>query len=278
MFKNYDRPFFFYGMSLFLPWSFWFIAAYISHLPNQNEYIIWQGILSILGLITPMLTAAYLFISKPVLFNDLKNRFLGFKHIRTRYLFLSVFMTFTALIVAQLFSVFIGHDLSQFYISGKASFDSALFSPWFLLAFAALAEELAWHSYGTDALCSKMNLFNASLVFSLYWAFWHLPLAFIKGYYHSYLIVQGWQYTLNFIVSMIIFVILMNWLYFKTGRSIMIAVLFHMTANVSNEIFATHPDSKIIQTIILLCVTIFILIREKQLFFTKFSNSNEEKI
>ena len=229
MFKNYDRPFFFYGMSLFLPWSFWFIAAYISHLPNQNEYIIWQGILSILGLITPMLTAAYLFISKPVLFNDLKNRFLGFKHIRTRYLFLSVFMTFTALIVAQLFSVFIGHDLSQFYISGKASFDSALFSPWFLLAFAAFAEELAWHSYGTDALCSKMNLFNASLVFSLYWAFWHLPLAFIKGYYHSYLIVQGWQYTLNFIVSMIIFVILMNWLYFKTGRSIMIAVLFHMT-------------------------------------------------
>ena len=123
-----------------------------------------------------------------------------------------------------------------------------------------------------------MNLFNASLVFSLYWAFWHLPLAFIKGYYHSYLIVQGWQYTLNFIVSMVIFVILMNWLYFKTGRSIMIAVLFHMTANVSNEIFETHPDSKIIQTIILLCVTIFILIREKQLFFTKFSNSNEEKI
>ena len=123
-----------------------------------------------------------------------------------------------------------------------------------------------------------MNLFNASLVFSLYWAFWHLPLAFIKGYYHSYLIVQGWQYMLNFIVSMVIFVILMNWLYFKTGRSIMIAVLFHMTANVSNEIFATHPDSKIIQTIILLCVVIFILIREKQLFFTKFSNSNEEKI
>ena len=263
MFKNYDRPFFFYGMSLFLPWAFWCIAAYISHLPNQNEYIIWQGILSILGLITPMLTAAYLFISKPVLFNDLKNRFFGFKHIRARYLFLSVF---------------IGHDLSQFYISGKTSFDSVLFSPWFLLAFAALAEELAWHSYGTDALCSKMNLFNASLVFSLYWAFWHLPLAFIKGYYHSYLIVQGWQYTLNFIVSMIIFVILMNWLYFKTGRSIMIAVLFHMTANVSNEIFETHPDSKIIQTIILLCVVIFILIREKQLFFTKFSNSNEEKI
>ena len=273
MFSNYNRPFFFYGISLFVPWSFWFVAAYISYLPNHGEYIIWQGILSISGLLVPVLTAAYLFMSNSILLNDLKSRSFGFKHIRKSYLLLSVLMTFSALVAAQLFSVFIGHDLSQFYISGKASFDSALFSPWFLLVFAALAEELAWHSYGTDALCGKMNLFNASLLFSLYWAFWHLPLAFIEGYYHSDLVVQGWQYTLNFIVSMIVFVILMNWLYFKTGRSIMIAVLFHTTANISNEIFATHPDSKIIQTIILLGIAILVLIREKQLFFDKIQSS-----
>lgn len=169
----------------------------------------------------------------------------------------------------NLFHYFFGHDLGQFYISGKPSFDSMLFSPWFILIFAPIVEELAWHSYGTDALRRKFNLINTSLLFSIYWVIWHIPLSFIKGYYHSNVVAEGVLYSLNFIFSLFVFVLLMNWLYYKTKRNIFIAIIFHLSANISNEIFATHQDSKVIQTVLLLIVTIILLFKDRTMFFNK---------
>lgn len=133
----------------------------------------------------------------------------------------------------------------------------------------AVLEELAWHSYGTDALLSRFSLFAASLVFTVYWALWHVPLGLVKGYYHRELVAQGWLYTANFVASMVVFVLLMNWLYLKSGRSIMVALLFHLAANLGNEIFQTHPDSKVIQTGILLLWTAWVLWKERALFFRR---------
>ncbi len=97
---------------------------------------------------------------------------------------------------------------------------------------------------------------------------WHLPLAGIKGYYQSNLVQEGWLYSLNFAVGLFVFVILMNWLYYKTGRSVIVAILFHLSANVPNEIFTTDPDSKVIETALLLVVCIIVLARERRLFFS----------
>jgi len=146
--------------------------------------------------------------------------------------------------LAQLVSLLFGHDLAQFYISSKPSFTSMVFSPWFILIFAHIVEELAWHSYGTDTLRRKFNLFNTSIIFSIYWLIWHIPLSFIKGYYHSNVVAERLLYSINFIFSLFVFVLLMNWLYYKTKRNIFIAIIFHLSANISNEIFATHPDKQ----------------------------------
>ena len=173
------------------------------------------------------------------------------------------------LILAQFISLLFGHSMAQFHISGNPSFSSAMVSPWFLLTSAAITEELAWHSYGTDALLSRFSMFTASMIFTVYWALWHLPLAFIQGYYHSQVVAEGALYTANFVFSMIVFVLLSNWLYLKSGRSILIAVLFHLSANLGNEIFATHPDSKIIQTGLLLIFMLWIISKDKALFFRK---------
>ena len=53
------------------------------------------------------------------------------------------------------------------------------------------------------------------MLFAAYWAVWHFPLAGIKGYYHANVVSEGWLYSLNFIVSIFPFVILMNWLIIK---------------------------------------------------------------
>ncbi|WP_444641618.1 DeoR family transcriptional regulator [Caproiciproducens sp. R1] len=95
------------------------------------------------------------------------------------------------------------------------------------------------------------------------------PLSFIKDYYQSNLVASGWLFTVNYAVSIIPFVILMNWLYYKTGRNILVAIAFHITANLFNEIFMTDPHSKVIQTLLLTGLVIFLLIKERNLFFNQ---------
>lgn len=98
---------------------------------------------------------------------------------------------------------------------------------------------------------------------------WHLPLASIQGYYQAEVVETGWLTTVNFLVSIFPFVLLMNWVYYRTGRNIMVAIVFHLTANFGNEIFATHPDTKAIQTGLLLALCAVVLWRERALFFVR---------
>jgi len=157
----------------------------------------------------------------------------------------------------------------QFHLSGKTSFSAGIFPGWFMLILAPLFEELGWHSYGNDCLRRRMNLFNTCLLFGVLWAIWHVPLGLIKGYYQSNVAQTGLLYSLNFLVSVIPFTILMNWLYYKTKRSILVAIIFHITAGGFNEMFATHPDSKVIQTGLLLMLSAVLLIKERNFFFQR---------
>ena len=174
-----------------------------------------------------------------------------------------------SILFAQAISLLFGYSASQFLITGNYTFSSGIFPVLFLLIVAPIIEELAWHSYATDALRNKLNLFNTSFIFSLFWGIWHIPLSTINHYYQSNIIETGWVHGANFLVSIFPFVFIMNWLYYKTGRNIVIPIIFHITAGYFNEIFATHPDSKIIQTIILIFIAIFIVAKEKAFFFTK---------
>jgi len=127
-------------------------------------------------------------------------------------------------------------------------------------------EELAWHSYGTDCLRQRMNLLNVCLLFGVFWVLWHMPLSLIQGYYHSNVAETGLLYSLNFALSLFPYVILMNWLYYKAHRSILVAIVFHTTAGYFNEVFATHPDSKIIQTGLLLLLAIVVVVKNRDFF------------
>ena len=175
------RPLTFFSLSLLIPWLLWFTAAYISHhhaiytnrlrhrrTDNANV----DGIMAALR-------------SNPNLRADAANRLLKLGGFPKRYLLCTLLLLPFTLILAQFISLLFGHSMAQFHISGNPSFSSAMVSPWFLLIFAAIIEELAWHSYGTDALLSRFSMFTASMIFTVYWALWHLPLAFIQGYYHT---------------------------------------------------------------------------------------------
>ncbi len=268
--KDYRHPILFYTLATIIPWTFWIIAGYVSHLsPAKNVNAQLASVLGFTGLLAPMIVAFWLMARDSNLKKDLFGRFVNFKSIKPVYLFLTLFLMLGSILLAQAISLLFGYSASQFEITGHYTFSSGIFPVWFLLIIAPLIEELAWHTYGTDCLRNRFNLLTTSLIFALYWGVWHIPLSFIKNYYQSNLVATGWMHSVNFLVSIFPFVIIMNWLYYKTNRNILVAIVFHITAGYFNEIFATHPDSKIIQTIILLIVAIFIVLREKQFFLKK---------
>ena len=268
--QKYRHTTLFYVLATVIPWAFWFAAAYISHnfTPESKAADI-ATMLGLAGLLSPMIIAFWLISRNRDLRKDVFGRFLNFQADKVWYYLIACLLMLASILLAQAVSLLFGHSVSQFAITGHFTFTSGVFPVWFLLILAPVVEELAWHSYGTDSLRSRMNLFTASLLFGIYWAIWHFPLAGIKGYYHANVIAEGWLYSLNFVVSIIPFVILMNWLYYKTNRNILVAAVFHITAGYFNEIFATHPDSKCIQTVLLLVVSVFVVIKERDLFFRK---------
>lgn len=266
----YRKPGRFFILSTAFPWILWFMAAYISHARPGNKYLAdLSSIIALSGLLAPIGVAIYMSKDNREVARDMVSRFFNFKGIRPVYYILTLLLMLASILLAQAVSLLFGYSAGQFRLAGAFSFTSGLFPAWFMLIISPILEELAWHTYGTDSLRSRYSLFKTSLIFALFWGVWHFPLSFIRDYYHSNLVEEGWIYPLNFIVSIIPFVFIMNWIYYKANRNILLPVVFHITAGFFNEIFATHPMSKVIQTGLLLLVSVYLVIKDKEMFFTR---------
>jgi len=67
---------------------------------------------------------------------------------------------------------------------------------------------------------------------------------------------------------MVALLVLMNWLYYRSGRSVLVVIVFHLSANFGNELFQTHPDTKLIQTALLLVLAAVVVWHDRRLFLT----------
>lgn len=266
----YKKTGLFFGLSTLIPWTLWLSAGYLSHSESSNAIVQkWVSIIAFMGLLAPVIVTLFLARGNSAMQRDLRARLLNFKDIKSTYIVLTIILMPLSILMAQAVSLLFGFSIEQFQLAGSFSFTSGIFSVWFLLIIAPLLEELAWHSYGTDALRSRYSLFTTSMIFALFWGIWHLPCASIKDFYHSNLLNEGWIYSLNFLLSLFPFVIIMNWIYYKAKRNIVLPILFHISAGYFNEIFATHPMSKVIQTGLLALFALYIISNDKEFFFSK---------
>lgn len=269
-FSIYKRAGLFFGLSTLIPWTLWFIAGYISHIETSSTAPQeWASIIAFVGLLAPVMVVLFLTRSNRGMQQDLRSRILNIRSIDSTYLVLAIFLMPMSILLAQAVSLLFGYSIEQFQLAESFSFTSGVFPVWFMLVVAPLLEELAWHSYGTDSLRARYNLLTTSILFSIFWGIWHLPCSTIRDYYHSNLLNEGWIYSLNFLLSLFPFVIIMNWIYYKAHRNILLPILFHISAGYFNEIFATHPMSKVIQTVLLLLISIYLIINDKTFFFKK---------
>ena len=269
----YKRTGLFFGLSTLIPWVLWFVAGYISHIESESEVPqLWASIIAFLGLLAPVIVMLFMAGGNTIMVQDLKNRFFNFKGVDSVYIVLAFLLMPFSILLAQAVSLLFGYSIDQFLLAEAFSFTSGVFPVWFMLIIAPLIEELAWHTYGTDSLRSRFSLFTTSILFALFWGIWHLPLTTIKDYYHSNLVAEGWIYSLNFLVSLLPFVLIMNWIYYKANRNIILPIIFHIAAGYFNEVFATHPMSKVIQTCFLIVFSLYIILNDKAFFFNHKNN------
>lgn len=268
--QRYDRPWTFYALATLGPWTAWGGAIWLSHRDGiGSSGLTIVALLLMLGLLFPFFTAWWLTRRDAVLRNDLRHRLLRLNLRQVRLAALGAGIMLGSILLAQALSLLFGYSAEQFRFATHASFSAGILPGWFPLLLAPIIEELSWHSYGTDCLRRNMTLFRTSIVFAVYWTIWHAPLGMVAHYYQAQVVESGWIHTLNFALSLFPFVLIMNWLYYRSNRSIPVAIIFHLSAGLFNEMFQTHPDTKVIQTGLLLMLTAAIIIADPGFFFGK---------
>ncbi len=99
-----------------------------------------------------------------------------------------------------------------------------------LLYTGPLGEELGWRGYTLPRLLKQTSPLVASLILGFFWGVWHLPSFFISS------TVQSGLSLPMFLVFSLCISTLMTWIFQHTGGSVLAAVLFHYTINISFSI------------------------------------------
>ena len=272
---RYTRPWQFYLLATVIPWALWFPAAWASR--QGDAWLPAVTALAVAGLFAPLPVVWWVTRDAPDVRRDILRRLVNFREAGPWWLLVGVAIIPAAVLVATAISVVFGYSPDQFGLRGGVTFTAGLLPGWIVLVVAPVVEELAWHSYGTDSLRTRFSLFTTSMIFALIWAVWHAPLALIAGSSQAETAESGWLHALNFPLSFIPFVLLINWVYYRAARNITVTMLFHLAANLITQVLATDPDTEVMTTGLLLVVTGVVLWKERELFFTRPPNARSAR-
>ena len=97
------------------------------------------------------------------------------------------------------------------------------------LIFFGFGEEVGWRGFALPRLQNKLNALTASIVLTVFWALWHLPLFYYRPGYTTMEVagIVGWVF------SLLTGSILLTWLYNSSKASILICAVFHSTIDMA---------------------------------------------
>lgn len=261
------KPVQFFLSSLTISLTMGFAAAYFSFQPGRE---VLQLLCMFIMLCAPCaISILMVYRSKNTELQEDFTKRLQFPTINSSSLVLITLLMPAILGLATVTSLLFGYSLAQFQLSPPfaGGLGQAILS--LVLIFSmALFEEVGWRGYGMDSLHARFTVFTSSIIFAALWALWHVPLFFIKDYYQYTLWQTSSFYALNFIISTIPATIILNWLYYKNNRNIIVVILFHAIINLFSMLFLTEQFTKCIITVLLFMISILIILRNKKLFFT----------
>jgi membrane protease YdiL (CAAX protease family) len=127
-----------------------------------------------------------------------------------------------------------------------------------LLAFPSMIlggglEEVGWRGLLLPALQEKYSVITSTVIVSIIWACWHIPLFYISG---------TSQASINFLwffIDMFSISFLLSLIYNATG-SILLCITFHALTNAFYEVVVIHDNLKRCCIMLLFSIMIFIVI------------------
>lgn len=262
------RPVRFYVTCFAVTWAFWITAAFVSRSEHDNGI---SSLLMLFGLISPAVTAVITVLTSgnKALKEDLKRKLVGFYRIRPLNIVAAVVVFMGIVALSILLSLLVGQSLDQFAFTEDFSFSIGGTSALLTILLAAVIEEVGWRGYGEDSVASYFSWFTESIIFGLVWALWHLPLFWIEGTYHYGLKELGIGYVLNFLISVNPLGFLTTWVYVKNNRSMLACIIFHLFVNTMQEKIAMTPQTKCVETIVVLLAAVVVVLTNKEMFFEK---------
>ncbi len=255
------RPVLFFAMAYLFTWIFWIPAIF---LPENAG-----AVMMFIGLLAPAAVSTFFIMTSgsDMLKKDLKIKLIDFYKVKWKNVFIAIIQFAGIIIATILLSLLFGQSLDQFAFTEDFSFTGVgVAGALVTVTLASIIEEVGWKGYCEDSIGAYMNWFWESMIFGALWSFWHFPLIFIKGTYQSGLMVNP-MYVINFFISGIPLGFIITWVYLVSDRSILACMIYHLFVNFMQEKIAMTPETKCVETIVVIAVAAFIVITNKDMFF-----------
>ena len=187
------------------------------------------------------------------------KRLTRIKNIKIFIWIIVIFLPIAVVALSNFIDYFIYRKfLTNLYILkfDKEFLAAGFFYPIFLIFFGPIPEELGWRGIAFEELLNLTNYYKAQILVAVLWALWHVPLFFIHGSYQNSLGIYTpafWMFFINVILNSFI----TGWIYVKSNRSLLMAIIFHYTINLSGEMFYMTSQGQVIKLIIFLILVVF---------------------
>ncbi|MBL7979841.1 MAG: CPBP family intramembrane metalloprotease [Bacteroidetes Order II. Incertae sedis bacterium] len=170
------------------------------------------------------------------------------------YLTIALLSPFLLAYIATIINYFVYKspiNLSGFLVSKEFPQLNLLTFFIYNLIFFGFGEEVGWRGFALPRFQYKFNALTASIILTLFWAMWHLPLFFYRPGYTS----MDFAGAFGWIFSLLTGSILLTWLYNSSRASILICAVFHSTIDI--VFTADLADKNVLNYYIGLLITVW---------------------
>jgi membrane protease YdiL (CAAX protease family) len=255
-----------YGVTL----PFWLAGAYLSsrHSPGASFPALYNAAM-ICGLAAPFLVSISMILTSGdrELTRSYLHRLIDPKLMQPGNI--PTFLLFMPMVVlaSLLISILFGEPVTQFQLAEHPPGAGRMAPGVVSLLIAATAGELGWRGYTFDGLHARYDLFRASIILSVLWALWLLPLLLVGGSFPHGLMLQNPWVAVNFYLGLVPLSVLVSWVYAENGNSLLTAVLFHGAVVLCTEALSLTELTRVIQNVVLAVACAGIVATERDLFF-----------